>query len=106
MTRSKAGLERDRPRSTPSFTERGRGRGLSRKYGMGLVVIVGCPLRDNIPPHDANWSNLVLGIQHHLLAQLFLVQFDPSIPRVGTNRRAAMRKMTVSTNITWTSRHM
>lgn len=39
---------------------------------------------------------LVLGIQHHLLAQLFLVQFDPSIPRVGTNRRAAMMKMTVS----------
>ncbi|KAI0474337.1 hypothetical protein F4859DRAFT_87227 [Xylaria cf. heliscus] len=36
----------------------------------------------------------ILGIQHHLLAQLFLVQFDPSIPRVGTNRRAAMRKMT------------
>ncbi|KAI1122668.1 hypothetical protein F5Y10DRAFT_286960 [Nemania abortiva] len=36
----------------------------------------------------------ILGIQHHLLAQLFLVQFDPSIPRVGTNRRAAMLKMT------------
>ncbi|GAW13068.1 hypothetical protein ANO14919_024460 [Xylariales sp. No.14919] len=36
----------------------------------------------------------ILGIQHHLLAQLFLVQFDPSIPRVGTNRRAAMQKMT------------
>ncbi|KAI1751344.1 hypothetical protein F4782DRAFT_192122 [Xylaria castorea] len=36
----------------------------------------------------------ILGIQHHLLAQLFLVQFDPSIPRVGTNRRAAMRTMT------------
>ncbi|KAI0873771.1 hypothetical protein GGS24DRAFT_376748 [Hypoxylon argillaceum] len=36
----------------------------------------------------------ILGIQHHLLAQLFLVQFDPSIPRVGTNRRAAMMKMT------------
>ncbi|KAF2966074.1 hypothetical protein GQX73_g7503 [Xylaria multiplex] len=36
----------------------------------------------------------ILGIQHHLLAQLFLVQFNPSIPRVGTNRRAAMQKMT------------
>ncbi|KAI1306156.1 hypothetical protein F5Y03DRAFT_142852 [Xylaria venustula] len=36
----------------------------------------------------------ILGIQHHILAQLFLVQFDPSIPRVGTTRRAAMRKMT------------
>ncbi|KAJ2981596.1 hypothetical protein NUW58_g6651 [Xylaria curta] len=36
----------------------------------------------------------ILGIQHHLLAQLFLVQFDPSIPRVGTNRRTAMQRMT------------
>ncbi|KAI1118511.1 hypothetical protein F5Y14DRAFT_438495 [Nemania sp. NC0429] len=36
----------------------------------------------------------ILGIQHHLLAQLFLVQFDPSIPRVGPNRRTAMQKMT------------
>ncbi|KAI0207008.1 hypothetical protein F4808DRAFT_466880 [Astrocystis sublimbata] len=36
----------------------------------------------------------IVGIQHHLLAQLFLVQFDPSIPRVGTTRRAAMREMT------------
>ncbi|KAJ3577885.1 hypothetical protein NPX13_g2678 [Xylaria arbuscula] len=37
----------------------------------------------------------ILGIQHHLLAQLFLIQFDPSIPRVGTKRRAAMRNMTL-----------
>ncbi|KAI8624955.1 hypothetical protein F5Y19DRAFT_278167 [Xylariaceae sp. FL1651] len=36
----------------------------------------------------------IIGIQHHILARLFLVQFDPSIPRVGTNRRAAMRRMT------------
>ncbi|KAI1283877.1 hypothetical protein F5Y07DRAFT_91047 [Xylaria sp. FL0933] len=36
----------------------------------------------------------ILGIQHHILAQLFLVQFDPTIPRVGTNRGAAMRRMT------------
>ncbi|KAI1761942.1 hypothetical protein GGR53DRAFT_533083 [Hypoxylon sp. FL1150] len=33
----------------------------------------------------------VIGIQHHILAQLFLIQFDPSIPKVGTNRRAAHR---------------
>ncbi|KAI0802695.1 hypothetical protein GGR55DRAFT_411448 [Xylaria sp. FL0064] len=36
----------------------------------------------------------ILGIQHHILAQLFLVQFNPTIPRVGTNRGAAMRRMT------------
>ncbi|KAI1331706.1 hypothetical protein F5Y16DRAFT_241696 [Xylariaceae sp. FL0255] len=36
----------------------------------------------------------IMGIQHHLLAQLFLAQFDPSVPRVGTNRRAAERRMT------------
>ncbi|KAI3322389.1 hypothetical protein HD806DRAFT_123611 [Xylariaceae sp. AK1471] len=36
----------------------------------------------------------IIGIQHHLLARLFLVQFDPSIPRVGTNRRAAVQRMT------------
>ncbi|KAI0505999.1 hypothetical protein F5B22DRAFT_625799 [Xylaria bambusicola] len=36
----------------------------------------------------------ILGIQHHILAQLFLIQFDPSIPRVGTKRRGAMRNTT------------
>ncbi|KAI2468008.1 hypothetical protein F4781DRAFT_286537 [Annulohypoxylon bovei var. microspora] len=36
----------------------------------------------------------VIGIQHHILAQLFLAQFDPSIPKVGTNRRAAVKRMT------------
>ncbi|KAI1455557.1 hypothetical protein F4805DRAFT_265043 [Annulohypoxylon moriforme] len=36
----------------------------------------------------------VIGIQHHILAQLFLTQFDPSIPKVGTNRRAAVKRMT------------
>ncbi|KAI0018662.1 hypothetical protein F4780DRAFT_508422 [Xylariomycetidae sp. FL0641] len=35
----------------------------------------------------------VIGIQHHILAQLFLTQFDPSIPRVGATRRAATRRM-------------
>ncbi|KAI2640203.1 hypothetical protein GGS21DRAFT_537906 [Xylaria nigripes] len=36
----------------------------------------------------------ILGIQHHLLAQLFLVQFNPAIPRVGTTRREVTRQMT------------
>ncbi|KAL7623548.1 hypothetical protein AAE478_007231 [Parahypoxylon ruwenzoriense] len=36
----------------------------------------------------------VVGIQHHILAQLFLTQFDPTIPRVGTSRRAAVKQMT------------
>ncbi|KAI0148848.1 hypothetical protein GGR57DRAFT_230956 [Xylariaceae sp. FL1272] len=36
----------------------------------------------------------IMGIQHHLLAKLFLIQFDPSVPRVGTSRQAAMRRMT------------
>ncbi|KAI1404254.1 hypothetical protein F4819DRAFT_149777 [Hypoxylon fuscum] len=36
----------------------------------------------------------VIGIQHHILAQLFLIQFDPTIPKVGTNRRAAVKQMT------------
>ncbi|CAJ2502961.1 Uu.00g103550.m01.CDS01 [Anthostomella pinea] len=38
----------------------------------------------------------VIGIQHHLLAQLFLTQFDPTIPRVGTMRRASTKRLTVS----------
>ncbi|KAK5628751.1 hypothetical protein RRF57_004466 [Xylaria bambusicola] len=41
----------------------------------------------------------ILGIQHHILAQLFLIQFDPSIPRVGTKRRGAMRNMTAKLRI-------
>ncbi|KAI1814410.1 hypothetical protein GGS20DRAFT_548495 [Poronia punctata] len=36
----------------------------------------------------------IIGIQHHILAQLFLLQFDPWVPRVGTNRRAAMQRTT------------
>lgn len=34
----------------------------------------------------------VIGIQHHILAQLFLAQFDPTIPRVGTRRGAAVKR--------------
>ncbi|KAI0470643.1 hypothetical protein GGR56DRAFT_138463 [Xylariaceae sp. FL0804] len=36
----------------------------------------------------------VIGIQHHLLAQMFLAQFDPTVPKVGPSRRTAMRQMT------------
>jgi hypothetical protein len=32
----------------------------------------------------------------HIMAQLFLTQFDPTIPRVGTKRGAAVKRMTVS----------
>ncbi|KAK8079065.1 hypothetical protein PG994_002872 [Apiospora phragmitis] len=36
----------------------------------------------------------ITGVQYHLLAQLFLAQFDPTIPRVGTKRTSAMKKVT------------
>ncbi|KAI1850308.1 hypothetical protein JX265_002206 [Neoarthrinium moseri] len=36
----------------------------------------------------------VIGVQHHILAQLFLAQFDPTIPRVGTKRADAVKRMT------------
>ncbi|KAI0120935.1 hypothetical protein BJ170DRAFT_688356 [Xylariales sp. AK1849] len=36
----------------------------------------------------------IIGIQHHILAQLFLAQFDPTIPRVGTKRGAAVKRVT------------
>ncbi|KAH9885184.1 hypothetical protein F4778DRAFT_787361 [Xylariomycetidae sp. FL2044] len=37
----------------------------------------------------------VIGIQHHILAQLFLTQFDPSVPKVGPNRRAAIARTSI-----------
>ena len=39
----------------------------------------------------------VTGIQYHILARLFLAQFDPTVPRVGVKRSAAMKRVTVST---------
>ncbi|KAK6223252.1 hypothetical protein LQW54_000369 [Pestalotiopsis sp. IQ-011] len=33
----------------------------------------------------------VVGIQHHILAQLLLAQFDPAIPKVGTKRATAVK---------------
>ena len=32
----------------------------------------------------------VIGIQNHTLARLFLLRFDPKIPRVGPRRRVLM----------------
>ena len=37
-----------------------------------------------------------MGIQHHILAMLFLVRFDPNVPRVGAQRKAAETRTTVS----------
>ncbi|KAH8646634.1 hypothetical protein BX600DRAFT_153733 [Xylariales sp. PMI_506] len=36
----------------------------------------------------------ILGLQHHILAQLCLASFDPTIPRVGPKRNAAVKRMT------------
>jgi hypothetical protein len=36
-----------------------------------------------------------MGIQHHLLAELFLARYDPKVPRVGANRKVAEEEMTV-----------
>ncbi|KAL1906886.1 hypothetical protein Sste5344_007330 [Sporothrix stenoceras] len=39
--------------------------------------------------HHSSWH--VTGIQHHILAQLFLVNFDPKIPRMGGQRMEAAK---------------
>ncbi|TLD17667.1 uncharacterized protein PgNI_01502 [Pyricularia grisea] len=36
----------------------------------------------------------IIGIQHHILAELFLTRFDPKIPRIGGQRKSATRRMT------------
>lgn len=41
-------------------------------------------------------SDAALGIQHHLLAELFLVSFDPKIPRMGAQRKEAAKRINVS----------
>ncbi|CAK7201388.1 hypothetical protein SEUCBS139899_004092 [Sporothrix eucalyptigena] len=41
--------------------------------------------------HHSSWH--VTGIQHHILAQLFLVSFDPKIPRIGRQRLEAAKKI-------------
>ncbi|KAJ9143888.1 Arca-like protein [Pleurostoma richardsiae] len=35
----------------------------------------------------------VIGVQHHILAELFLVSFDPKIPRIGGQRREAAKRV-------------
>ncbi|KAK8062393.1 hypothetical protein PG997_014490 [Apiospora hydei] len=49
---------------------------------------------DAFPQSWHHSSCHITGIQYHLLAQLFLAQFDPTIPRVGTKRTSAMKKVT------------
>ena len=39
-----------------------------------------------------------IGLQHHLLAELFLARFDPKIPKIGANRKVAEEQLTVRTN--------
>ncbi|KAH6652595.1 hypothetical protein BKA67DRAFT_519135 [Truncatella angustata] len=48
---------------------------------------------DTFPQIWYHSSCHVIGVQHHILAQLFLAQFDPAIPRVGTRRGAAVKAM-------------
>jgi hypothetical protein len=38
---------------------------------------------------------VVIGLQHHLLADLFLATFDPHMPRIGVHRKFAEEAMTV-----------
>ncbi|KAK1522496.1 uncharacterized protein CCOS01_10208 [Colletotrichum costaricense] len=44
------------------------------------------PLTDN--------SSVVIAVQHHILAEMYLVLFNPSIPRVGGGRKAAEKRLT------------
>ncbi|TLS30026.1 hypothetical protein PpBr36_03195, partial [Pyricularia pennisetigena] len=36
----------------------------------------------------------IIGVQHHILAELFLTRFDPKIPRIGGQRKSATQRMT------------
>ncbi|KAJ2891024.1 hypothetical protein MKZ38_001003, partial [Zalerion maritima] len=38
----------------------------------------------------------VIGIQHHILANMFLTRFDPQIPQIGGQRKASVTKMTLA----------
>ncbi|EFX03235.1 ARCA-like protein [Grosmannia clavigera kw1407] len=48
--------------------------------------------------HDT-WQ--VTGVQHHILATLFLVSFDPSFPRIGGRRREAAKRMDTQMMRAW-----
>ncbi|KJR89525.1 ARCA-like protein [Sporothrix schenckii 1099-18] len=41
--------------------------------------------------HHSSWH--VTGLQHHILAELFLVSFDPKIPRIGRQRLEAAKNV-------------
>ncbi|KXH46922.1 hypothetical protein CNYM01_00768 [Colletotrichum nymphaeae SA-01] len=41
-----------------------------------------------------NSSLVVIAVQHHILAEMYLVLFNPSIPRVGGGRKAAEKRLT------------
>lgn len=41
-----------------------------------------------------NYLSLVIAVQHHILAEMYLVLFNPSIPRVGGTRKAAEKRLT------------
>ena len=41
--------------------------------------------------HHTSWH--VTGLQHHILAELFLVSFDPKIPRIGRQRLEAAEQV-------------
>lgn len=45
---------------------------------------------------SADLAPAALGVQHHLLAELFLVSFDPKIPRMGAQRKEAAKRTNVS----------
>lgn len=50
--------------------------------------------KDAFPEVWYQTSCQVIGIQHHILAELFLTRFDPKIPRIGGQRKSATRRMT------------
>jgi hypothetical protein len=69
----------------------GRGRPF-RRFGISKLVTVS--LHAKFCFHLA-YGWLVIGIQHHLLAQIILAIFDPNLPRIGGSRSAAVRTMEV-----------
>lgn len=50
----------------------------------------------NSPIHEPLTNNflVVIAVQHHILAEMYLVLFNPSIPRVGGGRKAAEKRLT------------
>lgn len=42
------------------------------------------------------WLDQAIGVQHHILAELFLISFDPKLPRIGGQRKEAAKRTNVS----------